>query len=860
MSKKQKSSIKKIQKHTGLNINAISFVSFLMFVIVLTAGLYLGQQDPLSTLANQRQTVANSVTKNTALKFTNQVESYSYTLSGLARDPALINLFSTKNLQAFEQRAEEIKTIFPKALRIRLLPVTTSQPDTSAEPHFTYACLDLLNQSRKESSLAHVEMHEIEGEHQHIDIMQAVKSRGSIVGFIQLAIDASLLDDWTKNIAGDSYLEIHQKIEDGKNYLISKAGTTSKQGTHAAIDIPGTHWQVETWAPYKGSESAFNLGMVFALVMGVVLSGIVVFVSRQLLHKELTSDLDKYLMLVTGTLKGVKTHKFDFSLTEFKLAASQVNNIRLDQTNFDRERDTSDAKSSKSTQSSLPDSDPMFMSKDAIQLEELDETSALDELDGIDNEASNTVEKMKPTPPKNLPALPEEIFKAYDIRGIVGKTLTVENILFIGHALGSEAKARGLDSIVFARDGRLSGPELGKSLVKGLILSGINVIDIGMLPTPTLYYAAAELTNGTGVMLTGSHNPPNYNGIKMVLGGETLSGETIQGLRNRITTGNLLTGEGKYSGEKVLDKYIKRITSDIKLKRKMKIVIDCGNGVAGAVAPKLLAELGCDVTPLFCEVDGNFPNHHPDPSQPENLADLIAEVKKQNADLGLAFDGDGDRIGVVSGDGKIIWPDRLMMLFAKDVLSRNPGANIIYDIKCSNNLRKVIEEEGGQPLMWKTGHSLIKAKMKETKALLAGEMSGHIFFKERWYGFDDALYSAARLLEIMAKQLRQPRVVFSSLADSVNTPELKINMKEGEHFKFIEKLTAKAIMFTDAEVTLIDGIRVDYSDGWGLVRASNTTPCLVLRFEGNNKKAMAKIQDKFREVLTGIQSDIKLPF
>ena len=390
--------------------------------------------------------------------------------------------------------------------------------------------------------------------------------------------------------------------------------------------------------------------------------------------------------------------------------------------------------------------------------------------------------------------------------------------------------------------------------------AGLKVIDIGMLPTPTLYYAAVELTNGTGVMLTGSHNPPNYNGIKMVLGGETLSGETIQVLHNRIKTGSLTTGNGTYSNEKILDKYIDRITGDVKLKRKMKIVIDCGNGVAGAVAPALFEKLGCDVTPLYCEVDGNFPNHHPDPSDPKNLTDLIAEVKKQNAELGIAFDGDGDRIGVVSGDGKVIWPDRLMMLFVKDVLSRNPGANIIYDIKCSSNLHAVIEAEGGKPLMWKTGHSLIKAKMKETNAALAGEMSGHIFFKDRWYGFDDALYSAARLLEILAAQLRQPRVIFSGLADSVNTPELKIEMKEGEHFKFIEQLTKKSSAFKDADVTLIDGIRVDYEDGWGLVRASNTTPCLVLRFEGRNKAAMAKVQKKFRDVITSIRSDLKLPF
>ncbi|MFK5913322.1 MAG: phosphomannomutase/phosphoglucomutase [Woeseiaceae bacterium] len=853
MSKKEKNIKKKKYKHTGLSINSISFVSFLMFVFVLTAGLYLGQQDPLRTLEGQRQSVADITTKNTALRFTNKVSSYALFLQGLAKDPALVNIFASKNLQALEQRADELKTVLPKVLRVRLLPVTTTQPDKSLEPHFTYACLDLLNQSLKDAADVQVEMHEIEGMQQHIDMMQAVTSRGAVVGFIQFAVDSSLLDDWTKSIAGESYLEIHQKIESGKNYLISKAGNESKQGTHATIDIPNTHWQVETWAPYQQSQSAFNSGMLFALVMGIVLSGIVAFVSRQLLHKELSNDLEKYLMLITGTLKGIKKHQFDFSLAEFKLAASQVMNVRLDQANFDREQDQ-EGKKSASTQSELPEMDPMFMNKDAIQLEELDD------LDGFTDSAESSNEIKQAAPPANLPILPEEIFKAYDIRGVVGVTLTVENVLFIGHAIGSEAKARGLDTIVFARDGRLSGPELGKSLVTGLMTSGMKVIDIGMLPTPTLYYAAAELANGTGVMLTGSHNPANYNGIKMVLGGDTLAGDVIQSLRQRILNNDLVTSEGSYVNEQVLDKYLERITSDVKLKRKLKIVIDCGNGVAGVVAPKLFKALGCEVIELFCEVDGNFPNHHPDPSQPENLGDLIAEVKNKNADLGIAFDGDGDRIGVVSGDGKIIWPDRLMMLFAKDVLSRNPNANIIYDIKCSSNLRTVIEEYGGQPLMWKTGHSLVKAKMKETNALLAGEMSGHIFFKERWYGFDDALYSAARLLEILAASLRQPRVVFSGLPDSVNTPELKINMQEGENFKFMETLMAQSSVFTDAELTLIDGVRADYKDGWGLVRASNTTPCLVLRFEGKNKAAMAKVQEIFRKVLTDIKSDITLPF
>lgn len=857
MSKANKFAVKKKQKHSGLSINSISLVSFLMFAMVLVAGLYLGQQDPLRTLATQRQTVANNVTKNTALKFQSQVETYSHILHGLSKDPALAEMFKSKNLQALEQRASELKVVFPKSLRIRLLPATTSQPNKKSEPHFTFACLDLLNQSRNNNSQVQVEMHEIEGKQQHIDIMHAVTSRGNVVGFIQLAIDSTLLDGWTKIAAGKSYLEVHQKIDDGKNYLIAKAGPASKQGTHAVIDIEGTHWQVETWSPYKGSESAFNLGMIFALVMGIVLSGIVVFVLRSLLHKELTSDLEKYLMLITGTLKGSKKHQYDFSLIEFKLAAGKVGNIRLDQANLDRERDTDDSKDSNSTQSSLPESDTLFLAKDAIQLEELD---ALDDAGEQASTATVKDERVVPAANPNLPLLPKEIFKAYDIRGIVGVSLTVENILFIGHAIGSEAKARGLDKIVFARDGRLSGPELGKALVTGLLASGMKVIDIGMLPTPALYYAAAELSNGTGVMLTGSHNPSNYNGIKMVLGGDTLSGDAIQSLRQRILNSDLSAGEGSYSKEQVLNKYIDRITSDVTLKRKMKIVIDCGNGVAGVVAPKLFAQLGCDVTPIFCEVDGNFPNHHPDPSQPKNLEDLIAEVKKQNADLGIAFDGDGDRIGVVSGDGKIIWPDRLMMLFAKDVLSRNEGANIIFDIKCSSNLQIEIEAAGGKPLMWKTGHSLIKAKMKETNALLAGEMSGHIFFKERWYGFDDALYSAARLLEILAKQLRQARVVFSALPDSINTPELKIDLQEGESLEFMKKLQEKTVEFTNAELTLIDGVRVDYSDGWGLVRASNTTPCLVLRFEGKNKKAMAKVQEKFREVLTSIKPDIKLPF
>lgn len=455
--------------------------------------------------------------------------------------------------------------------------------------------------------------------------------------------------------------------------------------------------------------------------------------------------------------------------------------------------------------------------------------------------------------------IPATIFKAYDIRGIVGKTLTAEIVRAIGRAIGSEARARNQKTVVVARDGRLSGPEFARSLSEGLCAAGVDVIDIGRVPTPVLYFATHHLNTGSGVAITGSHNPPDYNGIKIMLGGETLSGEAISALRTRIVGGRLTSGAGTVKSVDVVPDYIARITSDVKLKKPLRLVVDCGNGVPGMLAPRVLRALGCEVSELFCEVDGHFPNHHPDPSQPENLQDLIREVKAQRADLGLAFDGDGDRLGVVTAEGNIIWPDRQMMLYAQDVLSRNPGATIIYDVKCTRNLAQVIAQHGGIPMMWKTGHSFIKARMRETDAALAGEMSGHIFFKERWYGFDDGLYAATRLLEILSHDARKPSAVFAELPETVNTPELKLEMKEGEHFKLMERLQQSA-RFPGAKLTTIDGIRADFNDGWGLARPSNTTPTVVIRFEADNAAALARIQNEFRAALLRLEPNLKLPF
>lgn len=462
--------------------------------------------------------------------------------------------------------------------------------------------------------------------------------------------------------------------------------------------------------------------------------------------------------------------------------------------------------------------------------------------------------------------LPAEIFRAYDIRGIAGESLTAAGVREIGRALGTLGRERGAPAFAVGRDGRLSGPELASALVEGLRASGADVVELGVVPTPVTYFAAHHLGTRSAVMVTGSHNPGNYNGLKMVVAGDTLSGEEVQDLRRRVQAGTHATGSGTHRREDVLAAYVARIVGDAKLARPMKVAIDCGNGVAGVVAPELFRRLGCEVTGLFCEVDGRFPNHHPDPSRPENLADLIRCLRETDAELGLAFDGDADRLGVVTKSGKIIFPDRQMMAFAKDVLSRNPGAEIIYDVKCTALLAPWIEAHGGRPVVWKTGHSLIKAKLKESGAPLAGEMSGHIFFKERWYGFDDALYCGARLLEILSRE-DDPNAFLEGLPDAPSTPELNWKLAEGEPHALIARLAdqltgpAAARPFRNAaRILTIDGVRAEYADGFGLARASNTSPVVVLRFEGKDEAALRRIQEDFRSALQPLKAGAPLPY
>ena len=493
--------------------------------------------------------------------------------------------------------------------------------------------------------------------------------------------------------------------------------------------------------------------------------------------------------------------------------------------------------------------DPLFQDTDILDIDILDEDQ---DLLGLNEPAPMPVQTQ-------APKLAADIFRAYDIRGIVGRNLNGETAYWIGRAIGSQSIAQGEPNIAVGRDGRLSGPELAQQLIQGLLDCGCHVSDVGMVPTPVVYYAGHILTGKSAVMLTGSHNPRDYNGFKVVIAGDTLANDQIQALKTRIDNNDLVSGVGTVEQVDVLERYFKQIRDDIAMAKPMRVVVDCGNGVAGVIAPRLIQALGCTVIPLYCDVDGNFPNHHPDPGKPENLVDLIAKVKSEKADIGLAFDGDGDRVGVVTNTGSIVFPDRLLMLFAKDVVSRNPGADIIFDVKCTRRLTPLISGYGGRPVMWKTGHSLIKKKMKETGALLAGEMSGHIFFKERWFGFDDGIYAAARLLEILSQDRRDADHVFSAFPNDIATPEINIQVTEQSKFSIIERLQRDGV-WGEGNITNLDGVRVDYPKGWGLVRASNTTPVLVLRFEAETEQELERIKEVFRAQLYSAVPDLDLPF
>ncbi|MEO1889638.1 MAG: phosphomannomutase/phosphoglucomutase [Cycloclasticus sp.] len=788
-------------------------IPMLMLLVLALGGagyVYLGQIEQQNIdEAEQLTARVQKVASDLSLK----VKKWRSSITALAQDPALIDSLK-ENTQAVTAWVNRHHSSVYEMTKLRVVRPGLMQVDMTVSPPLGYAGLDLIRRAETSKKVQMPEVHMMSGDNRHIAMAAPVMDGEDSLAVVLTSLNVDAIQKTLKSaLAGEQggWLLLKQG-----GLKIASGGASSHQSGAGlgSIQVVGTRWKITI--KKQAIEAPLSQDELMTYVVGSLLA---IFILG---------------MLINTLGNPGKRKKLGESLTKRKAKKNKEKPRVIDEGEaLLEEQQLSEKEISDAVQANIqkkPEQavNPIFMKDDAIEVE-----TQMD--------------------------VPQSIFRAYDIRGIVDETLTEAGVLSIGRAVATEALNAGQKTIVIARDGRLHSPRLSESLAKGIQSTGCDVIDVGQVPTPVLYFATHQLDTQSGVMITGSHNPANYNGLKIVIAGDTLSGDAIQNLYQRIERDDFEAGEGSYQEQIMLPEYIGAITADVRLGRMIKVVVDCGNGVAGEAAPMLLSTLGCDVVPLYCDIDGNFPNHHPDPSKLENLQELIAKVREEEAELGLAFDGDGDRLGVVDSNGNVIWPDRQMMLYAIDVLSRQAGADIIYDVKCTRNLAKVIAKHGGKPIMAKTGHSLIKAKMKETNAELAGEMSGHIFFKERWYGFDDALYTAARLLEIVTSEFRPTAEIFAELPDSVSTPEINIALQEGENFSFVEELQAKST-FEDAKIITIDGIRVEFKHGWGLVRASNTTPSLVLRFEADDEVALEQIKALFKEQMLKINPDIELPF
>jgi phosphomannomutase/phosphoglucomutase len=807
----------------------------------------------------------NIITQQVAARITAIVEHYGATIALLAKDPDIAYILMVGNKTSLRSREESLRYVFPAAINVQLLPPGLAEVDMEASPPLSYAAMAQMRMAESGTAAPALEVHLLNTPQQHVNIVRPVMdpAGSGVVGHLMLSLSKDVLQD----ILGDlqelnGYIELQQDGTRGKPVAVAHYGENSaKQGAaERVLPIAGSRWQVAYWPAISG---LYYLGEISMWVLGTFLAAaFILTLLIVLLFRRIKNALRVDQVSMVTIMKDFRDGRVQ---CEYPSGLKEVRETVEFMTQMAASRQTR-----KSTVTAEREADDDYLTEDTVTA--IDDDLDLDEDTikagvaadfGSAIRSDNLMLEEDPleieTDDENI-AVDASIFRAYDIRGVVDQTLTRNAVTLIGRAIGSEALQRGRNTFAIGRDGRLSGPDLSAALIAGIVSTGCDVKDIGCVPTPVLYFATHYLDTQNGVVVTGSHNPPDYNGLKIVIDGETLSGPAIQSLRERVENRNFIAADpGSVEVINVVPDYIERIRGDVTLSRPLKVVVDCGNGVAGDVIPQLLSGLGCEVTELFCDVDGTFPNHHPDPSKTENLEDLVNAVAANQADIGLAFDGDGDRLGVVSADGRIIWPDRVLMLYAMDILERNPGGLIIYDVKCTRHLDTIIREHGGEPLMWKTGHSFIKAKIRETGALLAGEMSGHIFINERWYGFDDALYAAARLLEVLGKDNRSSTEVFADLPDSVNTPELNVVMQEGEPPVFIDKLLENA-HFAGASVSTIDGLRADYEDGWGLVRASNTTPVLVLRFEADTDEALTRIMDDFRRVMLQVKPDLSLPF
>jgi phosphomannomutase/phosphoglucomutase len=809
---------------------------FGLLVVVLAAWVYLIYQDQLTTQSKGKRQV-ESVAQVIAGSISTNLEQQLALIQGLAQQPGLADLFSALDEDGLGGEQARLTRLIPDALQVRLLSAGLNEPDTSETPNMGYASLLLLRKAEKSNAVVPAELHQFGTPHQHIAIASSVlpSNGGSVSGVVHAAYSIDMLKKIFSGIdALPGRIEVQQTLSGTDQLVIIGKGDKPSAGVKpdGLIRVNGSIWQIAYWG---GTGTQFDLmGSLQLMVPGLLLFlliALIMFRLSQQMMKALKQDQQTILSLVEALVvgrppKGQPAQLGDLQSTlevmehqirEFRTAQAEKGRIKRDLTTSDSEL--------------------------GIDISEV---------------AAKPVVDTPLTSAVNID-IPAEIYRAYDIRGVIGETITEEIVTQLGQGIGSEIFEKGYQKIVVARDTRNSSEALQSALIQGLQASGRDVIDIGMVPTPLLYYAVHELNAECGVVVTGSHNPPQYNGLKLVVGGDAPTQDEIQDLRRLIDAGQLLQGEGSFDSQEIIDHYIERVISDTRLGQPLKVVVDCGNGAASVVAPELYRQLGCEVVELYCTPDGDFPNHHPNPGDPKTMRDLQQAVVEHQAALGIAFDGDADRIGIVDSSGKLIWPDRLLMYLAIDILTREPGGDIIYDVKCSRHLANVVLSNGGRPLMWKSGHSMLKAKMKETHALLAGEFSGHILFAERWYGFDDGIYAGARLLEILSLDYRTSAEVFAELPESLTTPEYTLEMEEGrakEVMAEIEKLPD----FPGARIVKIDGLRAEFEQGWGLVRASNTVPALLFRFEANSEADLQHLQSLFRDMLGQIDPSLQSPF
>ncbi|CAG7856927.1 partial Phosphomannomutase/phosphoglucomutase, partial [biofilm metagenome] len=809
-------------------------------IFVAGVGVYVTSM----VIVSQAKEDASQADINTvAQSVGDQINLLNKALDNVAQDADVIAAFA--NAADLKAKSSQLEKYIPEARKIRLLPIGTIEPDETNVPRMGYGDIDMVKATFQGSPLPAIQGDV--GPDQHLAITRRVMQGNKAVGIILASLSYDFIGKALKEAAPEfSHVEIKQE-----KLLLAELGSRGDSDDDLiSTKIPGTSWEIR----YPDASSG-GLGqgfLYFCLIfIPIALALGIFYICYRQLSVMLAQDQDWILTAFKDVLTNRPKGSYPVSLKGMNAVIASMVRFNLEVElqgvdalkNMDDEFELEgffDVPISEVSTSSLAAETKKIIQDSPYQVEEVESIPIAKSPVNTEPQAVVKVDEIDPA---------DAIFRAYDIRGIAGEALNAQMVNNIGKAFASEAKEKGCRTVVIGRDGRLSSPELADALAKGILSTGCHVLDVGMVPTPVLYFVAQHTDGRTGIMITGSHNPSKYNGLKMMMKGETLAGQRVKAIKQRIDNNNFVTGEGSIEQNGMFEsEYIGTVCDDIQMARNMKVVLDCGNGVAGGLAPGLFKNLGCEVIELYCEVDGNFPNHHPDPSKPENLAALITAVKENQADVGFAFDGDGDRLGVVDSSGKIIWPDRQMMVFAKDVLAGKPGSEIIFDVKCSRHLPTQIVKYGGRPIMWKTGHSFMKAKLKETGAKLAGEMSGHIFFNDRWFGFDDALYAASRMLQILSEDDRPTVNVFADFPDSLSTPELNVELEEGENVKFIEKLFASA-KFTGGKIIDIDGMRIDFSNGWGLVRASNTTPSLVIRFEADNKEALENIQAQFRDLM-----------